>query len=247
MVEQLAEHLRGAFRELAREGGAEGKIAVRLDICDAQKGSLSLALDPHLAGEAVPETSQIVASLIADIESLAEESPRLTMGTGLFAQYRALIGIGQKAGGLQVRYRDLSTEISPEREIAFKAALREQVETNTYVVGHIEAVSIHQRPWRFGLYTKLHRERVECYFADAMLEEILKFMERKVLVEVNGEAQYGPVGLTPRSIVLDAKPMGLDFDPSDLLAFRRASDIVLEGETAADAVDRVRKETGALA
>jgi hypothetical protein len=242
MFEQFAEHLRGAFRELAREGGAEGKVQVRFDIRDAQKGSLVLALEPRLTGEGLITTEEIVDTLIDDINSLADDTPRPTIGTSLLQQYRALVSVAQKAGGLQVRYRQRETMIGPEQEVAFRAVLKEQPEAGATVVGTIEMVNIHARPWKFGLYTKLDHERVECLFSEPMLDRVFQLMERKATVEVRGEAQYGPVGATPRTILLDAPPIALEFDPRALLAYRRSADFLRFGETEVEAVGRVREE-----
>ena len=242
MVGQLDEHLRGALRELAREEGIEGKVGVRLEVRELGKRSVVLDVAPRLEGAGGVEAGAIVASLIEDMESLAADAPRPTMGTGLLGHCRALVGLARKAGGLSLRYGDRETLLGPEREVALRAALRDEPEPETVVVGTIETVNIHARPWRFGLYTKLDRERVECPFDEAMLDGVLALMERKTLVEIRGEAQYGPVGATPRTIVLDVPPEALAFDPEALLAFRRSADLTRAGEDAVAAIGRVRED-----
>ena len=242
MVGGLDEHLRGALRELAREAGVEGKVGVRLEVRGLEKGSVVLDVTPRFEGTGGVEAGSILPTLLMDLESLAMDAPRPTMGTGLLGHYRALVGLARKSGGLSLRYGERETLLGPEREIALQATLRDEPEAEAVVVGTIETVNIHARPWRFGLYTKLDRERVECFFEEGMLDAVLLLMEGKTLVEVRGEAQYGPVGVTPRMMVLDAPPQTLAFDPGTLLAFRRSTDLTRAGEGAAEAVGRVREE-----
>ena len=234
LLEQLGEHLRAAFREIVWERVGDAKVQVRLRIQNAQKGSLILDIQPELEGDDLPTASEVAQTLIDDINSFAQDKPRPTIGSNLLGQYRALVGIGQRAGGLELGLGDAALVIDKGNEIRFQAARKEQPEPETRVVGHIEMASIHRRPRVFALYTKLDRERVECRFADDMLDAILRLIEEKALVEVFGEATFGPVGVTPRLVELLEPPRRIAYDPEVLRAYRRSADIVHDGESAAE-------------
>ena len=234
LVEQLAEHLRGAYRELVQERGGS-RVHVRFEVTNATKGSLILDLVPQLTGDDLPETTEVTQALINDIESLALDQPRPTMGSGLLNQYRALVDIAQKAGRLEVGHDASSTAIGPENQIVFEAALKESPEPDTLVVGAIETVNIHRRPWTFGLYSKLDRERIECRFEEHLLETVLALMEEKAVVEVIGEGRFGPAGVTPRQIEVVEVPRKIVADADRLRAFRRSLDLQTVRMDAAEA------------
>lgn len=242
LLENLAEHLRGAFREIVREQTGEGRVQVRLLVRDASKGSLVLTVEPELTGEDVPLPGDVARTLIDDINGLAADTPRPTIGSNLLAQYRALVEVGQKAGRLELGFEDASTFVGPENQVTFDAAMREQPEPDIRVVGHIESVSIHRRPWTFGLYTKFDQQRVDCRFQDDMLDKVLRVMEAKALAEVVGEGRFAQVGMTPRQIELTEPPTAISFDAAELLSYRHSAEISKAGESAADALLRVREE-----
>jgi hypothetical protein len=242
VIEQLAEAVRSVFRELLKESAEDNKVQVRLVVRDATKGSLNLVLEPQILGTEVVDASTVSASLINDINGLSNDAPRSTIGSGLLSHYRSLVGIGQRAGRLELRTDSLRAVVDTETLVTFQAALREVPEPDTVVVGRIESVNIHRRPWTFGLYTKFDQERVECRFDEAMLDHVLHLMETKATVQAIGEGRFGPVGTTPRQLDLHEAPQELVFFPDLLRSFRRSSDITRQGESSADAVLRVREE-----
>lgn len=244
LVEQLAEHLRGAFREIAAQLTGDGKLAVRFDVCDVASGSLILSLRPSLGGTDLVTAAAVTQLLIDDINAIAQDRPRPTMGTGLLNQYRGLLEVGERAGHLEFASDGTEAVIDIENRLAIESALSEQLEPNTSVVGHIETVNIHRRPWTFGLYTKLDRERVDCRFTESILEQVLSLMEAKALVEVTGEGRFGPAGVTPRQIEVSLVPQALNFDEQTLRTFFRSADLARAGESSADVVARVRLELG---
>lgn len=242
LLEQLAERIRGAFREIVREQTGDTKAQIRLLVRDAHKGSIVLSMEPELTGDDVPSAAEVARTLIADINSLATDHARPNMSANLLGQYREMVKIGQRAGRLELGYEGATSTVGPENQIAFEAAIREQPEAGIQMVGTIETVNIHQRPWTFGLYTKLDRQRVECRFDEAILGEVLQLMNEKTLVQVAGEGRFAAVGITPRVIELDAAPVPLAFDAEALRSYRRSADIAKEGESAADALVRIREE-----
>lgn len=242
LLEQLAEHLRSAFREIVREQSGDEKVQVRFLVQDARKGSIVLALLPALIGADMPPAAEIARTLISDINALRTETARPTMSANLLGQYREMVKIGQKAGRLEIGFEGNESKIGPENQVAFEAAVRDQPEPDTHIVGTIESVNIHRRPWHFGLYTKLDGQRVECRFEDSMLEDVLRLMEEKAVADVVGEGKFAAVGITPRSIELTQPPRGLAFDADELRSFHRSAGIANEGESAADALLRVREE-----
>lgn len=241
LLEGLAEHLRAAFREILGEG-AQGKTRVQLLVRDVRHGSLCLAVEPSFIGDHPGDAGAVSQTLIDDLNSLEQETARPTIGSNLLAHYKALVDIGMKAGGLELRYLGSIASVSEESGVAFQAVLRDQPEAGSCVAGWIEVVNIHHRPWTFSLYTKLDRQRVECRFQEEDLECILDLMERKALVEAVGEGRYGPVGVTPRQVDLSEPPRALVSDPEALLSFRRSAEITHPGETAAAALARIRTE-----
>lgn len=242
LLEQLAERIRGAFREIVRERTGDTKAQIRLLVRDAHKGSIVLSVEPELTGEDVPSVAEVARALISDINSLAANNARPNMSANLMGQYREMVKIGQRAGGLKLGYDGASSTVGPDSANAFEAAIREQLEAGVQMVGTIETVNIHSRPWTFGLYTKFDRQRLDCRFSDSMLEEVLRLLDAKTLVQVTGEARFAQVGITPRVIELLEPPLALPFDADALRSYRRSADIASEGETAEEAILRVREE-----
>lgn len=244
LLETLGEELRAAFRELWEEGGGQAHPRIRFTIVDAAKGSLRLRLKPEVEGEGGPATTAIAESLVQDIEAIGESRPRANMRANLFRHYRALIDIGKKAGRLAIEAGGQEVVLDQSNEVRYEAALKEERAAAVVLAGHIETLNIHRRPWTFGLYTKLDRQRVECRFADDMLGGITALMEEKAMAEVVGEATFGPVGLTPRQIELSQPPKRLVFDPEALLSFHRSVNLARPGESASDVLARIREELG---
>lgn len=241
-LQLLSEALRGIFREIVREQSGERKSNILLEVRDATKGSLNLVIEPTIAGFNSTDSIAVAQTLINDINSIASESARSTMGAGLLAKYQSLIEIGQQSGRLVLQANGVQATIDSSTSIAFQAALKETPEPETLVAGHIESVNIHQKPWSFGLYTKFDQERIECRFDEPMLEKILQLMESKALVEVVGEGVFGPLGLTPSRIDLQETPRELVFSVNSLLSFRRSAGMVKLGESVPVALSRVREE-----
>jgi uncharacterized membrane protein len=242
LFEQLAERLRSAFREIVREHSRHERPQVRLLIRDAQKGSIVLMVEPQLEGADVQDVSQIARTLIEDINALGQQRARPDMAANLFGHYREMVRIAEQAGGLEMGFDGSKTIVGPGEQIAFQTAVREQPEAGVEIVGTIETVNIHGRPWTFGLYTKLDRQRVECRFPDSMLETILRLMDARTLVCVQGEGRFAMAGITPRSLEVTEAPVGLQFVPETLRAYRRSSEIAHEWETASAATMRIREE-----
>lgn len=242
LLEQLAVRLRGAFREIVREQTGDGKAQIRLLVRDAKKGSIVLSVQPEMEGEGVPPVANVAHTLIEDINALGERSARPDMSANLLGHYREMVKIGERAGRLEIGYDGASSTLGPENQIAFEAAIREQPEAGVELVGTIETVNIHSRPWTFGIYTKLDRQRVECRFSEGMLDVVLQLMDARSLVQVKGEGRFGPVGITPRAIELTEPPAALQFDPDALRSYRRSADIAREGESSSAAILRIREE-----
>jgi|GEM_PF-6751453 hypothetical protein len=241
-LEQLAERLRMAFREIVKEITGTGNAQVKLLVQDVQKGSIVLRVQPIIDGDGAPPAQRVARTIINDINALAEDRARYDMSANLLGQYREIVRIGEKAGAIKFGFGEMNSYLGPENRIAFEAFTREQLEAGIEVVGTIETVNIHSSPWTFGLYTKLDRQRVECRFSNEMLEGILHLVNSKTLALVKGEGHFGPVGITARSIVLSEPPVALEFDPQRLRTFRRSSSITTEGESASEAVSRVRED-----
>jgi len=242
LLEQLAERLRSAFREITRERSGNSKAQVTFLVHEIRKGSIVLMVEPLVEGEGVPSAQEVAGTLISDINDLGERRARANMSANLLGHYREIVKISERAGKLELGFDGSLTTLGPENQVAFDAALREQPEAGVEIVGTIETLNIHTRPWRFGLYTKLDRQRVECRFSDEMLDDVLKPMDLKTLVLVRGEARFAQVGITARTIDLTLPPVPLTFDSGLLRSYRRGSNIALEGETAADAIVRIREE-----
>ncbi|GIK31574.1 MAG: hypothetical protein BroJett009_05660 [Armatimonadota bacterium] len=242
LLEQLAERLRSAFREIVKEQTGEAKAHVKLLVRDAHKGSIVLSVEPILEGEGVPSGSEVARTIIEDITALGQQQARPDMSANLLGHYRELVKIGERAGRLEIGFDGASSMLGPENHIQFEAAIREQPEAGVELVGTIETVNIHSRPWTFGLYTKFDRQRVECRFAEPMLVGVLSLMDAHSLVQVKGEARFAPVGTTPRTIELDEAPTVLEFDADALLSYRRSTEITRKGESASAAILRIREE-----
>lgn len=243
LLEQLAEALRGTFRELIRERTGDGKVQMSLRVRDASKGSINLVLEPEIAGMETAAVDQVTQSLIDDINDLGEGHPRSTMSSGLLNQYRGIVGIARKAGRLEVKAgQNAQASINSGNLVSLEANLKEEPTPDTRVVGRIESVNIHRKPWTCGVYTKLDQERVECRFDETMLDQVLALLESKAWAEIVGEGRYGPVGTTPRQVEMQEPPRALVFDPQALRAFRRSANIVRVGERTDEALLRIREE-----
>jgi hypothetical protein len=243
LLEQLSERLRASFREVIKDLGGDSNTHLRLLIRDAQKGSLILSVEPEIIGEDAPPANLVARTLIEDINSLAADSVRPTMSSNLLSHYKAVTEIGLRAGGLVIGYADSTAIVSEMNRIAIEAAFHEEPAPDTHVVGRIESVNIHRRPWTFGLYTKFDSQRVECRFPDEMLDKVLSLMDKRSTVEVVGEGRYGPAGVTPRQLDVLTEPQALSFDPDTLLSYRRSVDITRSAESPSDAVTRIREES----
>jgi hypothetical protein len=242
LLGDLGGQLRAVFRKIWEEAGGQALPQVRFAVVDAEKGSLRLRLRPEIEGEGGPTPARVARTLIEDIEAIGESRPRADMSADLFHRYRALIETGRKAGRLSIEATGGAVVLDRSNALRYEAAFEEERAANVVLAGHIETLNIHRRPWNFGLYTKLDRQRVECRFADDMLKVVTALMEENAMAEVVGEAVFGRIGLTPRLIELGQPPKRLEFDPEALLGFARRFDITRPGETAADAVARIREE-----
>ncbi len=247
LVEQLAETLRGAFETLLRERTGKRINHVQFILKAVSAGSLNLTLEPRADEADGIDLGGIAETLIADINSLASDTPRQTMGSGLVDRYRALVGVARKAGRLELRTDLNRVTLDPPSLPLFDAALKEEPEPNTRIIGVIESLNIHRKPWTFGLYTKLDQERVVCRFAEPMLEQVLHHMETGAQAEVVGEGRFGPVGLTPRQLDVLVISTAVEFSEQTLLSYHRSSSIVRAGENSEDALARVREETAPYA
>jgi len=240
LVEHFSEALRGAYRELVKDrmGGEEADL--RLLIRDVSKGSLNLILEPvsEDAGEALEGISQ---ALIDDIEGLTRGEGRPTMSTASLIQYKNLARVVERAGGVKIRAEQSEVTLAQVDMSSVRAAMKERVYAGYQLVGRIESVNIHQKPYRCGVYSNVTRSRVECRFDEHMLDQILSLMEKGATASLLGEARFGPAGVTPTSLSVQETPTELSFDPDALLAFRRSADIIEDGEDAAAAVARIRR------
>lgn len=241
-LELMAEQLRATYRELIRDAGGDQHARVNFKIINVANGSVVFDLQPQIKDEEAPEVNELTRTLIGDINRLGEGKPRPTMSSNLLRHYDALFAVSVRAGRLELGFGKLAAVMDQSNRIDFQSATKNSVVPETRMVGLIETINIHRRPWKFGLYTKLDRQRIECRFTDNLLATVTRLMEGNALVEVCGEATFGPVGITPVTIELTEEPVELDFSPNDFLRYAHSSAICLPGETATSALERIRAE-----
>ena len=139
----------------------------------------------------------------------------------------------------------MSVLFDAQSKAAFESALRGKLDPEVSVVGTIESVNVHQRPYRFSLYTKLApRDRVECRFPEEMLEAVTGMLRSQAVVEVTGEGQFAPAGFYPLRIDVNGPIRSLSFSADSLLGYVRNHSLVKTGETLESVIDANRARAG---
>ena len=111
------------------------------------------------------------------------------------------------------------------------------------MVGHLDAIRAHYKPYVFFLYPKLSGQgNVECRFPEEMLDGIRPLL--KQVVRVKGRASYGPVGLYPSRIEVSEVPVVAEYSKARLLARVGSFRQLRVGESIEDLLTRNRETAG---
>lgn len=231
-VSQLANHFCKAIRELAREITGQENPRVDTPVVQVASGSVALTVEPISSGrdgERLPLAEQV----FEDISGIVAQTPRPTMSVDLYRAYTEVIRAPRNKMTYSVWYAQRSIVVDEQ----IRQQVRERSEhvcvPHTAVVGTIESVNIHRKPYVFMLYTKVEpRQHIECRFRnDDFLSTVTDILKSRKMAEVRGTAYYAPVGIFPLRMEVEEEPQKLEYAPENLLNYVGRLRIVPEGMT----------------
>lgn len=237
-LERLAERLRKTLNALYEEL-AESDSRPTFEIVEASTGSLQLGLAPRERDVA----AVLFPQFMQDIRMLRYAQFRPTMVSQTLAEYRELF----KAPALEVPvYYEYGEQVAVIDDTA-RALLEEKIVRtrahNVSFMGTIESVNIHRRPCSCSLFTKLSpSQRIPCVFAEELLEAIAEALRSRRVVEVVGDAEYGPVGVYPLKLTITEAPRVVEPDNEFLRKVIHSMDILPEGYTVVAYLDELRQQ-----
>jgi hypothetical protein len=242
VADQVQKTLNAIVRNLTDEPEAE----VETHIIGAEIGSLSLALSPSIPETLDVNATTLCMTLVKDVRDIREQRFRPRLTPGLLQQYVKLVNtLRSSHTRMQLQYGEEIIMIDDLFRKYFQAATKERVAVKVSLIGRIEAINIHSKPYEFRLFlTQPGTEPVRCTFEESLLHAVIDEMKRRSLVRITGKGYYAPIGLHPTKIELEYKPEPLTFDKNKLLSYVRSLDIVPEGMTISELLSANRKEAG---
>jgi len=236
-VERMAQSLRHALNALASEQ-REARVSLRFEVVEASIGSLQLGVAP-VDSDILADT--LFGQFIQDIIGLKEGRFRPTMSSETLAEYRDLFKAPSSKTPVTYVYRDSQAVIDERARAMLEEKIISTRAYNISIIGTIESVSVHQQPYTCSLYTKLEpKQRIRCQFSAPMLYAVADALKSKRMVEVIGDAEYGFVGLYPIRLIMTQPPQPVEPDMDFLRKAVRSLDIVPEGMSISDYLDRIR-------
>ncbi len=243
-VQEVLEHLRKVLTTLWSELGGE-PVRPRFEIVEASAGSLTLGVAPTTATETPP---QILSQFAEDIRDLAHLRFRPTMSSELLSEYRDLIKSPNPDTPIDYGYGNQWVRIDAATREQFEEAVIRTTAYEVSLMGTIESINIHRKPYSCSLYTKLPpHQRVRCTFEESVLHEIADALRRQCLVEVKGSAVYGPVGIYPLQLHILETPKPVEPNIEYLRQAVHSMDIVPDGMSIVEYVDQLRQADEASA
>jgi hypothetical protein len=243
-VQEVLEHLRKVLVTLCNEL-AEQSVRPRFEVVEAATGSLTLGVAPAAATETPP---QLLPQFAKDLAELTQMRFRPTMSSELLSDYRALLKSPNLDAPVSYGYGDLWVRIDAAVRQQFEEAVMRTTAYEVALMGTIESISIHNKPYRCSLYTKLPpRQRVRCTFAEPLLPAVADALRQKRLVEVKGNAVYGPVGIYPLQLHIIEAPEPVEPNLDYLRQAVHSMDIVPDGMSIVEYVDQLRQADEASA
>lgn len=168
---------------------------------------------------------------------------RPTMSSQTLAEYRELFKAPSQTVPVYYVYGEQETVID---EFARRLLEEKIVRTRAYdvsFIGTIESINIHQRPYSCALFTKLAPpQRIPCVFEDALIAPIAEALRSRQIVEVVGDAEYGPVGIYPLKLTIKHPPKLALPNKEFLRQVIHSVDILPEGYTIVEYLDELRQK-----
>jgi hypothetical protein len=243
-LKEVTSRLQRALAGLATQLAGQAKPGIDFEIAEAAVGSLSLGL-VAVADEGAPvEPERVVSTFTSDLSSIRRQSYRADLTPGLTRHYRALVTCLKDTGAV-VEYSHGKDEVIVDDEFrrGFDVALKERVAEDVSVVGHLDAVNAHKKPFTFYLYPKLEEaDRVDCHFPPEMLQLVAGLLKKTV--KVAGTGYFAPIGIYPLRMDVRPEPQFLVWDPSILRSHVGTLSLVPEGMSVRDYLERNRKAAG---
>ena len=237
-VQEVLEHLRKVLTTLWSELGGE-PVRPRFEIVEASAGSLTLGVAPTTAMETPP---QLLSQFAHDLTELTQSRFRATMSSELLSEYRDLIKSPNPDTPIDYGYGDQWVRIDAATREQFEEAVIRTTAYEVSLMGTIESINIHRKPYSCSLYTKLPpHQRVRCTFEESLLHEIADALRKQCLVEVKGSAVYGPVGIYPLQLHILEAPKPVEPNLDYLRQAVHSMDIVPDGMSIVEYVDQLRQ------
>lgn len=244
-LNDVAGHLCSALLTLSRELASDQDLTPRFEVVDARMGSLALAVRPVFEAGTDIEPETVLQTFVSDLEGIRADKFRPGLSTEQVRRYRSLVRCPREGSSFLISHGGATVLIDEQSKKAFESALRGKLAVNVSVVGTIESVNVHKRPYRFSLYTKLTpKDRVECLFPDDMLEAVTLLLRDQALVEVTGEGRFAPAGFFPLRLEVQRPLTPLSFSADALLAYVQSRSLVPPGRTVEDVIDENRERAG---
>jgi hypothetical protein len=173
------------LREVSREyTGAERAVKW---VVRVEPGSVKLPVrgrptSDKVAAAAVPE---IVAAIVGGLKTLSERPARPPFfNDQALREAKALANLtNDDLPGIAVKNGTVGMETSKQLMTHVDEVLGAGRESIGTIEGKLEALNIHEKPQRFGIFDLLTDQRVDCYFgANVDLEQVLRGVGRRVAV-----------------------------------------------------------------
>ncbi|MCS7301412.1 MAG: hypothetical protein NZ556_07655 [Fimbriimonadales bacterium] len=234
-LQRITQHLQSALNALASER-EEQRVKTDFEIIDASVGSMMLAILPvngHI------DSHWLFTQFLDDLENLTKARFRPTMFSQTLAEYRDLFATTTTI--VFYEYREQSVRVDQSARELLEQQIVRTIAYNIKMIGKIESVNIHSSPYSCNFYTKLEpRQRVRCVVPKQLLPAVADALKSEQLVEVIGDAEYGPVGLYPLRLTLTHAPEPVQPDLQLLRSVVRSLDIIPEGVSVVEYLERLR-------
>ena len=241
-LRELSYHVHQSLKALAKELTGLEDPSIRFEIVGAKLSSLTLEVDPILAEELPLDKENFLNTFTTDLKDISQDKFRMNMSSNVLNNYRSLIHSPSKKTPVRISFGNVDVNIDEKVRERFEATVRRTISSRTSVIGTIESINIHTRPYTFSLYTKLEpRDRIECRFEEKLLPEIAEVLKSRSLAEGTGDGHFGPVGLYPLRIILKDSPKRIRFDPEHLRTFIRKFELVPKGKSLQEYLSDIRK------
>ncbi|MFN7019476.1 MAG: hypothetical protein ACK4RG_09465 [Fimbriimonadales bacterium] len=236
-LERVTHHLQNALRALASEQD-ERRMRTDFEIVEASVGSLQISIVPT---DKSVDADWLFNQFVEDVQHLTQARFRPTMFSQTLAEYQDLFEAIRTT--LSCKYQSRQARIDESARQLLKQNVIRTVAYDVCLVGRIESVNIHTNPYTCNFYTKLEpRQRVRCIVPEGMLHPVADALKVESLVEIIGNAEYGPVGIYPLRFTLTHPPKTVQPNMEFLRRVVRSLDLVPEGISAMEYLQRLRDE-----